>query len=529
MDYGTGAVFGCPAHDQRDLEFAQKYNLPMTVVVAKLSGELPTIEDTAYTDDGLMVASQFLDGLNVAAAKDAAIAALEKAGKGQGTVTYRLRDWGVSRQRYWGCPIPMIHCPSCGIVPVPADQLPVKLPQDVSFDQPGNPLDHHPTWKHTTCPQCGEAAVRETDTLDTFFESSWYFARFCSPHNEAVVDPEAANYWLPVDHYIGGVEHAVLHLLYSRYFTRLMKELGHIDIKEPFTHLLTQGMVCHQTYKDADGNWLFPSEVSYDSNRQPRTKDGKTVTIGRSEKMSKSKKNLVDPNEIIAEYGADTARLFMLSDTPPERDLEWTDTGVEGCWRYLNRVWRLVTSAIPQLLPVGMAMPETLEAPALETRRLVHRTIKLFTKDLTENHFNKAVARLRELTNHLEALAAPTSHSQQCVFREALESLVQLLMPIAPHMTEELWQELGHNVHGSQPLSLGPWPQAIEALVAQEEVTISIQVNGKLRGTIKVAPNSDQKDIESAALELETVQRALDGKRPRKVIYVPGRLLNFVA
>jgi leucyl-tRNA synthetase len=441
---------------------------------------------------------------------------LESLGAGKGTIQYRLRDWGVSRQRYWGCPIPIIHCETCGIVPVPAKDLPVRLPDDVSFDQPGNPLDRHPTWKHVNCPTCGGEATRETDTFDTFFESSWYFARFCSPRSDVAFERADVDYWLPVDQYIGGIEHAILHLLYSRFFVRALRACGYLDLAEPFAGLFTQGMVCHQTYQDADGNWLFPEQVSIDEHGTA-TANGQPVTVGRLEKMSKSKKNLVGLEDIVSSYGADTARLFLLSDSPPERDLEWTESGVEGTWRYVNRLFRLIYEHRDRLPPIGARTDDT-----GETRRLVHKTIAAVTEDLEQFRFNRGVARLRELSNHLETVAGTVDGA---VLREALEALTILVGPMMPHLAEELWRHMGHEAL----LIDQAWPVADPALVRDDTVTLAVQVNGKLRATLDQPRDVDQEAARLAALALPEVQRALEGKAVRKVVVVPNRVINVVA
>lgn len=526
MEYGSGAIFGCPAHDQRDLDFARKYGLAVKPVVLP-PGEDPAnfaVGNEAYSGDGSLFNSDFLDGLGVDAAKSAAIARIEVEGRGEKTVNWRLRDWGVSRQRYWGCPIPIIHCEICGAVPVPAKDLPVRLPEDVSFDTPGNPLAHHPTWKHVDCPCCGKPARRETDTFDTFFESSWYFARYTSPHSDdAAFDKGAANYWLPVDQYIGGIEHAVLHLLYSRFFTRAMKECGYLDVKEPFAGLLTQGMVCHETYKDEAGAWLYPDEVvKAEGGALAHASTGKPVTLGRSEKMSKSKRNTVDPAHIIATYGADTARLFMLSDSPPERDLEWTDAGIDGAWRYVNRLWRMVVAAVDALPASGSAMPELGEA-ATKLRRLVHKTIAQVSEDLERFHFNKAVARLREMTNALGE-TKPETADLAWVLREGLDAAALLAAPMMPHLAEELWAELGHSI----PVVETPWPKADGSLLVEDSVTIAVQVNGKLRATIELPKDVDAKVAEETALAQAAVITAMSGKPLRKVVVVPNRIVNVV-
>ncbi|MEP0338185.1 MAG: leucine--tRNA ligase [Alphaproteobacteria bacterium] len=527
MDYGTGAIFGCPAHDQRDLDFARKYGLPVLPVVAPKGTDATavTVGDEAFTDDGLLINSDFLDGLAVPDAKSKIIDRLEDMGIGTRAVNYRLRDWGVSRQRYWGCPIPIIHCGDCGIVPVPETDLPVELPADVDFSETGNPLARHPSWKHVACPTCGKPAERETDTFDTFFESSWYFARFCNPASDAPLDRAAVDYWLPVDQYIGGIEHAVLHLLYSRFFTRALKKCGYLSVEEPFAGLLTQGMVCHQTFKDAAGKWLLPSQVVFDGDAAKHAETGQPVTLGRSEKMSKSKKNVVDPEAIIGAYGADTARLFMLSDSPPDRDLEWTDAGVDGAWRYLNRLWRLVTENPAPLAAADAARPETMGPAAEEVLKATHKTIDGVSADLEKFHFNKAVARIRELTNAVEGLkdAAPDAN---WVRRFALETLSLLIAPMTPHLAEALWLELGHE---DTLVADTAWPVADPAYLVDDLVTIAVQVNGKLRGTIELPKDCAKDAAEDAALALDKVQSVLEGKPPRKVIVVPNRIVNVVA
>ncbi len=526
MEYGTGAIFGCPAHDQRDLDFARKYHLPVREVVIP-DGEDPNafkVGTEAYTGPGTLRHSGFLDGLAVEAAKQAAGERLERMGIGRRTIQYRLRDWGVSRQRYWGCPIPVVHCKGCGIVPVPDDQLPVRLPEDVSFDKPGNPLEHHPSWKHTDCPVCGKPALRETDTFDTFFESSWYFARFTSPgETTRGFDPKAADYWLPVDQYIGGIEHAVLHLLYSRFFTRALQRCGYLSVAEPFAGLMTQGMVTHQTYKDESGSWLYPEEVEERAGGPVRMSDGAPVTVGRLEKMSKSKKNVVGLEKVVDAYGADTARLLLMSDSPPERDLEWTESGIDGAWRFLSRLWRIATEPAVALPAAGTPLPATLSAKAGAARRATHKTVAAITDDLAKFHFNKAVARIRELANTLADLGA--GEGEAWALREGLETLVGLINPITPHLAEEVWSQLGH----AEPLTDRPWPGFDPALVADDVVTVAVQVNGKLRATLTLAKDLPAAEAEKAALADPGVVRALDGKAVRKVIVVPNRIVNIVA
>jgi leucyl-tRNA synthetase len=525
MEYGTGAIFGCPAHDQRDLEFARKYELPVIPVVLPPDENPATfaIGEVAYDEDGKLFNSAFLDGLSVADAKRAAGERLEKLERGERTTAYRLRDWGVSRQRYWGCPIPVIHCGDCGIVPVPEKDLPVELPEDVSFAAPGNPLDHHPTWKHVDCPRCGRPARRETDTLDTFFESSWYFLRFCSPRAPVSFEREAVDYWMPVDQYIGGVEHAVLHLLYSRFYMRALQKCGYLNLDEPFAGLFTQGMVCHQTYQSETGEWLFPEEVEAVEGGFVDT-TGRPVTAGRHEKMSKSKRNVVGLDAIVDTYGADTARLYLLSDSPPERDLEWTETGIEGIWRYVNRLWRMVSEPPVALPAVGSPMPPRLSPTLIAIRRATHKTIAAVTDDLDKFRFNRAVARVRELTNALDELPGAEPGAPE-VFREGLETLARLLGPMMPHLAEEMWEMLG----GSGLLADQPWPKADPELTRDEQVTIAVQVNGKLRGTLDIPRDSKTEAVESAALALPHVLRWLEGRPPRKVIVVPNRIINILA
>ncbi len=526
MDYGSGAIFGCPAHDQRDLDFARKYGLPVRVVVAPKGADSQnaSVDDVAFTDDGVLINSDFLDGLGVEAAKTKAIDRLVALGQGERAVNYRLRDWGVSRQRYWGCPIPIVHCDGCGVVPVPEKDLPVTLPEDVDFDKPGNPLDRHPTWKNVACPTCGKAARRETDTFDTFFESSWYFARFCSPDAATPFRQEAVDRWLPVDQYIGGIEHAVLHLLYSRFFTRALKRCGYLGVEEPFAGLMTQGMICHETYRTAGGEWLLPEDVERDGAGNPvHVKTKAPVVLGRSEKMSKSKKNVVDPESIIDAYGADTARLFMLSDSPPDRDLDWTDAGIDGAWRYINRLWRLIGAPDRPLLAKDAPSPAELAPDVDKVHRAIHKTIAAVSDDLDRFHFNKAVARIRELTNALEDLDEALAGSAW-IRRQGYETIVRLIGPMMPHLCEELWQALGYETL----LVDAPWPVADPALLGDDSVTVAVQVNGKLRATVELAVGTDRAAAEAVALTLPNVTKAIEGKTVRKIIVVPDRIINVV-
>ena len=523
MDYGTGAIFGCPAHDQRDLDFANAYGLKILPVVLPDGEDAAnfSVSDTAYTGPGKLFNSGAWNGLDIEAGKAAAIAAITAANAGSGETTYRLRDWGVSRQRYWGCPIPIIHCSDCGPVPVPEKDLPVTLPEDVDFAGSGNPLSRHPSWKHTSCPKCGKAATREQDTFDTFFESSWYFLRYADPASDDGVNGEAAAYWLPVDQYIGGVEHAVLHLLYSRFFTRALSKVGYLDLGEPFAGLMTQGMVCHQTFQDKSGKWLFPTDVVKKGDAWVQIADDSEVTAGRIEKMSKSKRNVVDPELIIQNYGADTARLFMLSDSPPERDMEWTESGVEGASRFLKRVWRMAQD--PELAPRGAAPLPDSEGSALALIRMAHKSIIGLSADIENFRFNRAVAQLHMLANAIADVKAGDKGASEAK-RFAIETLTQLLAPLSPHIAEEIWQCLGHD----GLLANAAWPQADASLAADDKIEIGIQVNGRLRDTIMLPRDCEASDAEARALASPAIIRYLDGKPPRKVIVVKNRIINVV-
>ncbi len=528
MEYGTGAIFGVPAHDQRDYDFAQADGQIKIIQVIDPQGGTPA--SLPYTEsEGVLINSEFLDGLSIIEAKKEVIARIEKMGVGKGVTQFRLRDWGISRQRYWGCPIPIIYCDSCDIVPVPEDQLPVTLPQDVTFDKPGNPLERHSTWKNVKCPECSRDARRETDTFDTFFESSWYQFRYCDPHNEKMpVAKDKAKYWMPpkggVDQYIGGVEHAVLHLLYARFFTKIMRDCGYVDCDEPFTGLFTQGMVTHATYKDKDGKWLLPTDVVIDGDKV-KDKNGNPVTVGRIEKMSKSKKNVVDPEDIMDTYGADAARLFILSDSPPERDLEWTESGIEGAWRYVNRLHKMVADSLP--LPEGRGKDAKRQGEgesALNLRRAAHKAVKGVAEDIESFQMNKAVAKVRELSNAIGTYEGDAHGNNSWALREALETLVKLMNPMMPHLAEELWQMLGHKTL----LVDEAWPQFDPALLTQESVTIGVQVNGKVRASITLAADASENTAREAALAQDNVQKFMEGKAVRKFIYVPGKIVNVV-
>jgi len=524
MEYGAGAIFGCPGHDQRDIEFARKYGLPVIPVVLP-PGQDPatfTLGDDAYTGPGTIFNSGFLDGLDVDAAKRAAIEALERGCDGVGVVNWRLRDWGVSRQRYWGAPIPIIHCPACGPVPVPDDQLPVVLPLDVSFDKPGKVLDHHPTWKHVACPKCGRPAERETDTMDTFVDSAWYFARFCAPHAaDALVRP-AVDHWLPVDQYIGGIEHAILHLLYARFFTRALQGMGQIGIAEPFAGMFTQGMVTHESYQGEDGRWLYPADIEKLPDGTARHRQtGEPVTIGRGEKMSKSKNNTVDPAGIIGRYGADTARWFVLSDNPPERDVEWTEAGVAGASRFTQRIYRLA-----QAIARETATDEAPGPEAFELTRATHRCIAAVTDALEDFAINVAIARLYELAGALgDAERAGPKPGLAAARRRSMLLAARLIAPMAPHLAEEVQ----HLLDPAAPLvAEQDWPQADPAMLAVETVTIAVQVNGKLRGTVALPPGTAAEASYEAAAAEPNVARMIEGKRILKRIHVPDRIVNFV-
>ncbi len=549
MEYGTGAIFGCPSGDQRDIQFARNYGLPIIPVVVPKDeparGKALTAihEGVAYDGDGVMINSRFLDGMTW---KDAfeevakRLTSAQLAGKpvAERKVNFRLRDWGISRQRYWGCPIPVIHCQSCGIVPVPSKDLPVKLPDDATFDKPGNPLDHHPTWKHVDCPVCGKKAARDTDTMDTFVDSSWYFARFTAPDATTPVDPAALDYWLPVDQYIGGIEHAILHLLYSRFFMRAMGATGHggkQNLKEPFAALFTQGMVVHETYRRAGTErpeWLLPSEVRIEGEGDARTAteiaSGKPAVIGSIEKMSKSKKNLVDPDDIIAAYGADCARWFVLSDSPPDRDVIWTEAGVAGASRFIQRIWRLTEEvADGKGAAQGASRPADLGADATALRRAVHKALHAVSQNIENLRFNVAVAQIYEATNALGSAIAKGDQSGGLgwAIREGIELIVQMIGPMTPHLAEQCWQRLGYHTL----LAEASWPVAEAALLVDDTVTMAVQVNGKRRDELTVPRSASPGDIEAAALKLEAVVRALEGKAPKKVIVVPQRIVNVVA
>jgi leucyl-tRNA synthetase len=541
MDYGTGAIFGCPAHDQRDLDFANKYRLSKTPVVCPPDADAASfaIGEAAYDGEGLLVNSRFLDGLTIEVAKETIAAKLEQTDlfgrpQGQRQVNFKLRDWGVSRQRYWGCPIPVVHCETCGVVPVRRQNLPVILPEDVDFKTPGNPLDRHPTWKQTSCPKCGAAARRETDTMDTFVDSSWYFARFTDPWNETdPTDPKAVSKWLPVDQYIGGIEHAILHLLYSRFFTRGLKQTGHADLDEPFKGLFTQGMVVHETYRSRDGAWLPPSDVRVVATAEGRTasrlSDGADVEIGAIEKMSKSKRNTVDPDEIIGTFGADAARWFMLSDSPPEGDVIWSEDGVQGVARLMQRVWRLV-GELQIAATGGPSIPPTeFSGHALSIRKAAHNALAKVEDDIVRLRFNRCIAHANELVNRLgQAIGAietaELAPDVRWACREAADVLVVLISPMMPHLAEECWSDLGHRDLVSQ----APWPLADRALILEDMITLPVQVNGKKRAEVTVPRDADEASVQAVVLGTEAVQRAIEGRSIKRVVVVRERIVNVV-
>jgi leucyl-tRNA synthetase len=572
MEYGTGAIFGCPAHDQRDLDFVRKYGLGVTPVVCPFDVDPKdfVITDVAYDGDGRMINSRFLDGMTPEQAKEEVARLLEnsflpppergRSGGGQlekgpppqpsplqgegdnrepvaeRQVNFRLRDWGISRQRYWGCPIPIIHCPKCDVVPVPDADLPVALPEDVSFDKPGNALDHHPTWKHVTCPKCGGPATRETDTMDTFVDSSWYFARFTDPWNEAAPTTRpVVDRYLPVDQYIGGVEHAILHLLYSRFFTRAMKLTGHVGLDEPFAGMFTQGMVVHETYQKPDGSWATPAEVKIESGPNGRRAaliaSGEEVNIGSIEKMSKSKRNTVDPDDIIGEYGADVARWFMISDSPPDRDVIWTEEGVQGSWRFVQKLWRLVREAVELAESAGGGSGGGSHEAVLALRKAAHSALAKVTDEIPRLRFNRCVAHIYELSNDLQASMAAArqdggiSPAYAAAVREAVEIMIILFSPMMPHLAEECWAALGK----SGLVAEAAWPEVEQGLLVEDTITLPVQINGKKRADVTVSRDAVNADIERAVLELEAVRRALEGRAPKKVIVVPQRIVNVVA
>ena len=516
MGYGSGAVMAVPAHDERDYAFATKYGLPIKQVI---SGDMP--ENDAYTGEGTLINSGEFDGLSHTDAKTAVIAKMEKSGHGQRQINFRLRDWGISRQRYWGCPIPFVQCKTCGTVPEKSENLPIELPDDISFDLPGNPLDHHPSWKHCSCPKCGASAQRVTDTMDTFMDSSWYFMRYCTPRAEKPLEKTEANYWLKggIDQYIGGIEHAILHLLYARFFTRALRDLGYVKIDEPFKALLTQGMVLHNAYKDADGQYVYPDQIVWDG--QTPLFNGKPVRVLPMEKMSKSKNNVVEPTKLIDAYGADTARLFMMFQAPVERDLEWSDSAVEGAWRFIGRLWTQAL-AVGDTHQEAPAMADLSDKKDQVLKRTIHQTIKKVSTDIEKFQFNTMIAAVMRLTNALGSYQ-PKTAPQHALYREGVEAAVRLLNPVAPHITEEIWEKLGHET----PLYASDWMTYDPAAAKDDEITLVVQVNGKVKEKLQVSADITQDEAEAAAKN--AVADYLADQTIRKTIVVPGRLVNIVA
>ncbi len=533
MNYGCGAIFGSPAHDVRDYDFAQKYKLPIKYVVKSIEASKNKEEKGPFTDEGISINSSFLTGLKTQEAKKIAIHKLVELGKGRSAIQYRLRDWGISRQRYWGCPIPIIHCAICGAVPVPLKDLPVTLPYDITFSLPGNPLENHPTWKHIKCPKCNKNAIRETDTFDTFMDSSWYFLKFCFTGYNFDPTNQNIDYWMPVDYYIGGIEHAILHLLYARFFTRALKKCSHVKIEEPFQKLITQGMVLHTTYKNEAGEWLYPEDVEIRADNADKRNNrgasclfdkntGQKVTTHSLEKMSKSKKNLIDPTYIIKKYGADATRMFMLSDCPPERDIEWKDSGIDSVSKYLSRLYYL-TNSLCNMKRSKIDEQHNKNDDAI--LKSANKTIVNVTQNFEKFHFNKAIANIRELSNALEAFMHTNKQCSVIVIQQVLEIIVKLLYPIAPHITEELWQMLGNK----QSLVLAPWPQPNNNILYENSVVIAIQVNGKFRCTISIdKDNTSESGVLHEALQNKILQNALVNQEVINTVYVHQRVLNLV-
>ena len=520
-DYGTGAVFGCPAHDQRDFDFAKKYNLEIIQVVSKEKNQSIEKElESAYTENGYLINSDFLNGLTVEKAKEICIKKLEKINQGSQSINYRLKDWGVSRQRYWGCPIPIIYCNDCGIQTVPEDDLPVKLPEKVDLQKSGNPLLNQSDWINVKCPKCLKDAKRETDTFDTFFESSWYFARFTDPNCNNAINETHANYWLPVDQYIGGIEHAVLHLLYSRFFIKAMNKLNLINLNEPFKSLQTQGMVCHQTYKNINDEWIFPKDVMKEDDKFFTIEDKQIVNPGRIEKMSKSKKNVVDPNTIVDMFGSDTARFFILSDSPPQRDMEWTDEGVEGASRFLNKVWQLITSDDYKVIPYKKIKHN--DESDFNIFLCTYKTIKNVTQAIENFHFNIAISNIRTLFNALNLYITKTN-DKKIIKKFCISNFLIVLNPICPHICEEAWEILGNK----KSISNSPWPKVDLQYLNDNQVILPIQVNGKRRGEIKISKSLSSKEVENLVLKHQNIVKFLT-QTPKKIIYIPNKIINIV-
>ena len=526
MEYGSGAIYGCPAHDQRDLDFANKYDIEVIpVLMPKNDKEKYSITDEAYTGDGTLINSDYLDGLNIKDAQALVIRKLESLKIGSKKTNFRLRDWGISRQRYWGCPIPIIYREDGEIICLSQEHLPIELPEDIDLSSPGNPLENHPTWKYTKCPLTGMNAIRETDTLDTFVDSAWYFLRFCSAeNNNEAFNENDINYWMPVDQYVGGVEHAILHLLYSRFFTRALNKTEQIKFKEPFSGLFTQGMVCHETYKSKSGEWIYPSDL-YEKDKKYFLKvSDEEIVRGPIESMSKSKKNVVDPENIIDEYGADTARLFMLSDSPPERDINWSLSGINGAWKFTQKFWRTVSNS-KNIFNINIQnKPDKFDQISISFRKKIHKYLKLITNSIENFQMNVAVAKIHEMNNELTSFI-PDNESQKWAKKEALNILLRVAEPMMPHLAEECWKQIGN----SKSIIEIPWPLYEEALITEDEALIIIQINGKKKAEIHVVNNMEEKHVYNAALNLENIQNIITSETIiKKKIFIPNKILNIV-
>ena len=526
MEYGSGAIYGCPAHDQRDLDFANKYSIEVIpVLMPRNDKEKYSITDEAYTGDGTLINSDYLDGLNIKDAQALVIEKLESLKIGSKKTNFRLRDWGISRQRYWGCPIPIIYREDGEIICLSQEHLPIELPEDIDLSSPGNPLENHPTWKYTKCPLTGMNAIRETDTLDTFVDSAWYFLRFCSAeNNNEAFNENDINYWMPVDQYVGGVEHAILHLLYSRFFTRALNKTEQIKFKEPFSGLFTQGMVCHETYKSKSGEWIYPNDLYEKDKKYFLKASDEEIIRGPIESMSKSKKNVVDPENIIDEYGADTARLFMLSDSPPERDINWSLSGINGAWKFTQKFWRTVSNC-ENIFNVNIQnKPDQFDQISISFRKKIHKYLKLITNSIENFQMNVAVAKIHEMNNELTSFI-PDNESQKWAKKEALNILLRIAEPMMPHLAEECWKQIGN----SKSIIEVPWPLYDEALITEDEALIIIQINGKKKAEIHVATNMEEKHVYTAALNLKNIQNIITSETTiKKKIFIPNKILNIV-
>ena len=519
MDYGTGAIFGCPAHDQRDLDFANKYDIEIIQVIEPNSNE-KFDKKNAITDDGKLINSDFINGLSVAEAKSEVINKLVQLKIGEKKVNYRLRDWGISRQRYWGCPIPIIYREDGEIIEVPEEELPIRLPEDVDLSVPGNPLDNHPTWKFTKCPKTGMDAIRETDTLDTFVDSAWYFLRFCSPVSNFAYEDQESNYWMPVDQYVGGVEHAILHLLYARFFTKALDEKG---FNEPFESLFTQGMVCHHTYKNESGNWVFPEDVKKDNDKLIQISSGEYVSEGSIESMSKSKKNVIDPETIIKSYGADAARWFMLSDSPPEKDINWSESGIQGSWKICQKIWVIVNNNKQYLSLPNYQENMKLSNSAEELMYLINQNLAAITKGIEKFQMNVAIAKIYEVVNGLAKFQVK-ERNDDIVLCHTLKILIRIIEPMVPHLAEECWAL----INTKQSITFEPWPDVNLAYIEKNNVTIVIQINGKRRAEINTEKDMPEEMIMNKIRSIKNINDALSDKNILKSIYVPNKVLNIV-